>query len=126
MSRGEQFEAVIPILWMLAGSVGACASSKGSGKWFVPSGNRFAVLLKEDYFGGFREELAKRDDITHVFLVTDSAEAFNDMAAALGGNYTCLQLYRSYIDTFRINLGEPGTRGASDFEPVPAFAEGRA
>lgn len=126
VSRGEQFEAVIPILWMLAGSVGACASSKGTGKWFVPSGNRFAVLLKEDCFGGFREELAKRDDITHVFLVTDSAEAFNDMVAALGSNYTCLQLYRSYIDTFRINLGEPGTRNASDFEPVPAFAEGGA
>lgn len=126
VSRGEQFEAVIPILWMLAGSVGACASSKGTGKWFVPSGNRFAVLLKEDCFGGFREELAKRDDITHVFLVTDSAEAFNDMAAVLGSNYTCLQLYRSYIDTFRINLEEPGTRGSSDFEPVPAFAEGGA
>jgi adenine-specific DNA-methyltransferase len=126
VSRGEQFEAVIPILWMLAGSVGACSLSKGTGKWFVPSGNRFAVLLKEDCFGGFREELAKRDDITHVFLVTDSAEAFNDMTAELGADYTCLQLYRSYIDTFRINLGEPGTRGASDIELVPAFFEGGA
>jgi len=123
VSRGEQFGAVIPILWMLAGSVGACSSSKGTGKWYIPSGNRFAVLLKEDCFGGFRDELAKRDDVTHVFLVTDSAEAFNDMAAVLGSPYTCLQLYRSYIDTFRINLGEPGTRGASDYEPVPAFDE---
>lgn len=123
VSRGEQFEAVIPILWMLAGSVGACAISKGGGKWFIPSGNRFAVLMKEDCFAGFREELVKRDDITHVFLVTDSAEAFNDMSAVLGSPYICLQLYRSYIDTFRINLSEPGTRGAADYEPVPTFAE---
>jgi adenine-specific DNA-methyltransferase len=123
VSRGEQFEAVVPILWMLAGSIGACSSSKGTGKWILPTGNRFAVLLKEDCFGGFRQELAKRDDITHVFLVTDSTEAFNDMAAVLGGHYSSLQLYRSYIDTFRINLGEPGTRGALDYEPMPTFAE---
>ncbi len=121
VSRGEQFEAVAPILWMFAGCAGAPESVKGTGKWFMPASNRYAVLLREDCYSGFRDELARRQDIAHLFLVTDSTEAFNDMVAGLDPKYTCIQLYRSYIDTFRINLDEPGTRGTA--EPEVVFAE---
>ena len=109
VTRGEKFESIVPILWMLAGCVGPCELSQGAGKWFMPKGNPFAVLLKEDFFSEFVPMLAKRLDISHVFLVTDSTEAFHDMAAELGKPYRAIQLYRSYIDTFRINLTEPGT-----------------
>jgi adenine-specific DNA-methyltransferase len=114
VSRGDAFESIVPILWMLAGCHGACDTSKGSGKWLIPAANRFAVLLKEDCYGEFLPKLAERQDVTHVFLVTDSTEAFNEMVSGLGSQYTCLQLYRSYIDTFRINLGEPGVRGTAE------------
>lgn len=120
VSRGKQLEAVTPILWMLAGCTGAPHSARGAGKWLLPSGNRYAVLLREDCYSGFRSELAKRQDITHLFLVTDSAEAFNDMVNELNSQYTCIQLYSSYIDTFRINLGEAGTRSAAEHESDPA------
>jgi adenine-specific DNA-methyltransferase len=126
VTRGDQFESIVPILWMLAGCHGGCDTSKGSGKWFIPSANPFAVLLKEDCYGDFVPKLSERHDITHVFLVTDSAEAFNEMVSGLGTQYTCLQLYRSYIDTFRINLGEPGIRGGAESEPEFVSVEGTA
>jgi adenine-specific DNA-methyltransferase len=109
VTRGEKFESIVPILWMLAGCRGSCELSKGGGKWFIPKANPFAVLLKEDAFIEFQAKLAERPDIDHVFLVTDSTEAFHEIAADLGRGYKSIQLYRSYIDTFRINLTEPGT-----------------
>jgi adenine-specific DNA-methyltransferase len=109
VTRGEKFESIVPILWMLAGCRGACELSEGVGKWFIPNKNPYAVLLKEDAFDEFLKKLAERLDIKYVFLVTDSTEAFHEMATDLGRGYKSIQLYRSYIDTFRINLTEPGT-----------------
>ena len=86
----------------------------------MPKGSPFAVLLDEDRFGEFASRLAGRPDIDHVFLVTDSTEAFHEMVAMIGRRYRAMQLYRSYIDTFRINLAEPGsiTPGGVPFVPA--------
>jgi len=122
VTRGEKFESIVSILWMLAGCRGACELSQGAGKWFIPKANPFAVLLKEDAFGEFQAKLAERPDIDHVFLVTDSTEAFHEMAADLGRGYKSIQLYRSYIDTFRINLTEPGTITPGGVPAIPPSA----
>jgi adenine-specific DNA-methyltransferase len=122
VTRGEKFESIVPILWMLAGCRGACELSKGAGKWFIPKANPFAVLLKEDAFLEFQAKLAERPDIDHVFLVTDSTEAFHEMAVDLRRGYKSIQLYRSYIDTFRINLTEPGTITAGGVPVIPLLA----
>lgn len=124
VTRGEKFEAIVPILWMLAGCRGACHTAKGSGKWFMPKGNPFAVLMRDDAFREFVPALKERADVDHIFLVTDSTEAFHDMANDLGDSYRCIQLYRSYLDTFRINLIEPGTISPSGVPTVstPAAA----
>lgn len=122
VTRGEKFEAIVPILWMLAGCRGACHTAKGSGKWFMPKGNPFAVLLRDDVFREFVPALKERADVDHVFLVTDSTEAFYDMANDLGDRFRCIQLYRSYLDTFRINLIEPGTISPSGVPMVRTHA----
>jgi adenine-specific DNA-methyltransferase len=106
VSRGEQFEAIVPILWLFAGARGEIVTAKARGKWFIPKGNPFAVLLAEDHFREFRTKLKERTDVTHVFLVTDSPEAFHEMASDLGRKRRCVQLYKSYLDTFTINLEE--------------------
>ena len=79
--RGERYEAILPILWMMAGAVGTPALSKGSGKYHFPKGCPFCVLLREDHFKEFAAKLAERPEITHVFLVTDSVEAFYEMGS---------------------------------------------
>jgi adenine-specific DNA-methyltransferase len=102
--RGDKYEAILPILWMMSGAAGELEQSKGTGKYHFPKGSPFCVLLKEDYFKEFAAKLWERADITHVFLVTDSVEAFYEMSGQLGRGRRCVQLYKSYLDNFKINL----------------------
>lgn len=104
VSRGESFEAIVPILWLMAGAIGGLELSRGSAHWFVPKASPYAVLLREDHFRQFKHELKGRSDLTHVFLVTDSVEAFREMADDLGRGRRYVQLYKSYLENFRINL----------------------
>ncbi len=104
VKRGEMYEAILPIIWMMAGASGDLELSKGSGKHHFPKGCPFCVLLREDHFKEFAAKLADRPDITHVFLVTDSVEAFHEMANHVGKGKQCVQLYKSYLDNFKINL----------------------
>ena len=112
VARGDAFQAILPILWMMAGCRGEHGESKGSQSWFFPKHAPFAVLIKEKEFRAFRETLAERKDIEWIYLVTDSEENFGLMRRALGRKFQCVQLYKSYLENFRINtpeaLGEGG------------------
>ncbi|MBM4040182.1 MAG: site-specific DNA-methyltransferase [Planctomycetes bacterium] len=103
VAYGEKFEAIVPILWLMAGAKGERETARGYGKWFIPKDSPFAVLIKEEHFADFRRELEKRPDIAWVFLVTDSEEAYREMVAALPGRPQPKMLYKSYLDNFRIN-----------------------
>jgi adenine-specific DNA-methyltransferase len=106
VARGDAFQAVLPILWMIAGCRGEREDSRGSQPWFVPKDSPFAVLIKEKEFRAFRDKLAYRKDIRQVFLITDSEENFASMRAALGRKFNCVQLYKSYLENFRLNTQE--------------------
>lgn len=103
VARGDAFKAIVPILWMVAGCRGEREDSKGSTPWFIPKHSPFAVLIQEKQFRGFREKLAERKDIEWVFLITDSEENFGQMRRTLGRKVECVQLYKSYLENFRIN-----------------------
>ena len=103
VARGDAFKAIVPILWMVAGCRGEREDSKGSMPWFMPKRSPFAVLIQEKQFRAFRAKLAERKDIEWVFLITDSEENFGQMRRTLGRKYECVQLYRSYLENFRIN-----------------------
>lgn len=103
VARGDAFKAIVPILWMVAGCRGEREDSKGSTPWFIPKHSPFAVLIQEKQFHTFREKLAERKDIEWVFLITDSEENFGQMRRKLGRKYECMQLYKSYLENFRIN-----------------------
>ncbi len=103
VARGDAFKTIVPILWMLAGCRGEREESKGSMPWFIPKHSPFAVLIQEKQFRAFREKLTERKDIEWVFLITDSEENFGQMRRKLGRKYQCVQLYKSYLENFRIN-----------------------
>ena len=113
VARGDAFQAILPILWIMAGCRGAREDSKGSQPWFIPRHSPFAVLIKEKEFKIFREKLAKRKDIRWVFLITDSEENFALMRRALGHKLECVQLYKSYLENFRLNTPEALGQGES-------------
>lgn len=103
VAYGEKFEAIVPILWLMAGAKGERETARGYGKWFLPRNSPYAVLIQEEHFAEFRRELQSRPDVTRVFLVTDSEEAFREMSADLPGRPKTKMLYKSYLDNFRIN-----------------------
>lgn len=107
VALGRQFEGILPILWMMAGSRGPCPLTPENGyahlHWLIPEANPFAVLMRETRFREFQTKLTARPDLTHIFLVTNSDKAFHDMKTDLPDHLTLTQLYKSYLDNFKIN-----------------------
>lgn len=102
---GRQFEAILPILWMMSGAKGKRPMSKGGKPYLIPEGCQFAVLIRDTHFKEFKEKIRLRDDLTHVFLVTDSEEAFFEMKGEIKARNVRM-LYKDYLDNFKINMGK--------------------
>lgn len=105
VSLGMQFKEMLPLLWMKAGAKGRCPELKeGIPDMLVLPENKFAVLINENAFASFEEALQVHPDIQTVFIVTDYEVNYRAMVKSLGVK-TSYQLYRDYLDNFRINHG---------------------
>jgi adenine-specific DNA-methyltransferase len=108
VALGRQFREILPILWLRAGAVGprpGLPKNKPIPAMLIPAHNPFAVLVEETRFADFAAELEGRSDLTYAYLVTDSEEAFQEMAGQLKVQ-NVIQLYRDYLENFVINKGE--------------------
>lgn len=104
IALGMCFKEMLPTLWMKAGAVGPCPildTSEVPDMLVLPE-NKFAILINENAFAAFEQELTKHPEIQTVFLTTDYEVNYRSMVKSLGVNYT-YQLYRDYLDHFRIN-----------------------
>lgn len=105
VSLGMQFKELLSILWMKAGAVGKCPTIDADvPDMLILPENKMAILNDENRFGAFAEKLAQYSEIEIVYLVTDYESSFVSMTQALEGK-TTYQLYRDYLDNFRINAG---------------------
>jgi len=106
VSLGKQFKELLPVLWMKAGAIGKCPSidSNSVQDMLIFPENKFAVLINENFFSVFEEELNKYPYIQIVYLVTDYEVNYRFMKNNLKIE-TTYQLYRDYLDNFRINHG---------------------
>lgn len=105
VSLGMQFKEMLPTLWMKAGAHGPCPGiEESTPDMLILPENKMAILNDENKFGEFAEQLAEYPDIETVYLVTDHEAGFVSMTQALPGKQT-YQLYRDYLDNFRINAG---------------------
>ena len=105
VALGRQFREILPILWLRAGAIGPrpeLYKNKPIPAMLIPEHNPFAVLVAETQFADFAAELEGLGDVTHAFLVTDSEEAFQEMAAQLKIP-NVVRLYRDYMENFVIN-----------------------
>jgi len=105
VSLGMQFKELLSTLWMKAGAIGKCPAIDASvPDMLILPENRMAILTDENLFGSFAEQLAQYPEIDVIYLVTDYEDSFVAMTKALEGKKT-YQLYRDYLDNFRINAG---------------------
>lgn len=106
VALGRQFRELLPVLWMKGGAIGRCPVLKNEklpGMIILPQ-NKMAVLIDETYYSEFDAELSQHSEIRTVFIVTDSETAYRSMIRTYDGK-DCYQLYRDYLDNFRINTG---------------------
>jgi len=122
VEMGRAFGALLPTLWLVAGGYGPVPTDPGPDvPWLIAPESRLAVLRQSLDFAAFDAELAQEPQpVLHkVFLVTDSADEFQTMQADLRRTLPNLsatafvQLYRNYLDNFRINTGDAGTATAA-------------
>jgi adenine-specific DNA-methyltransferase len=100
---GRQFDAILPALWLAAGGIGGREPGASASTYSMPAGSTYGVLFRESSFRRFRVELRSRPEITHVWLVTDSEEAYAEMCSAMPGHIKTSMLYRDYLRNFQIN-----------------------
>lgn len=101
---GRQFREMLPILWMKAGCFGPCPSliDQKIPEYMIFPENRIAILNDNSCFAEFAEEVRNTLKIETVYLVTDSDADYRSMSKELNVKQT-YQLYRDYLDNFRIN-----------------------
>ncbi len=103
VALGRQLKEMLPTLWMKVGAIGNCPSIEDdTPEMLILPENHFAVLVDERWYMEFSEKLAAHPEIETVFIVTDSDSGYRDMIAGLNVRNSC-QLYRDYLDNFRIN-----------------------
>ena len=107
VALGRQFKELLPVLWLKAGAHGPCPALEETAE--VPAilvlpVNHFAVLTDESQYEAFAAQVNGEDSITTVYIVTDSEPGYREMISGLHAEDT-YQLYRDYLDNFRINHG---------------------
>lgn len=107
VALGRQFKELLPVLWLKAGAHGPCPALEETAEvpaMLVLSVNHFAVLTDESQYEAFAAQVNGEDSITTVYIVTDSEPGYREMISGLHTEDT-YQLYRDYLDNFRINHG---------------------
>lgn len=106
IQMGRQFAAVLPILWMMAGARGPRpAAPDAHAPWLLPDGCPFVVLMQETRFKEFVRHVESRADLTHVFIVANSQDTVYKLRHEWP-ELRVVQLYKDYLENFRINLSE--------------------
>ena len=105
VALGRQLENMLPVLWLKAGAYGRCPQIQDiKESMVVLPENRLAILVDEKHFQVFDDEMKRHPEISTIYIVTDSEAGYREMIAGYGDKNT-FQLYRDYLDNFRINTG---------------------
>ena len=105
VALGRQFKEMLPTLWMKAGAIGRCPELHDDDiqNVMIYPENKFAVLTEETAFSELVSALSQHSEIEIVYIITDYEPGYRSMAKNLNVKQT-YQLYRDYLDNFRINI----------------------
>jgi adenine-specific DNA-methyltransferase len=103
VSLGRKFEAIAALLWLKAGGTGARIETPTE-TWVLPDDAIYGILFDTDRWRGFVDAIISRGEtINHLFIVTDSDAAFQQILTETPTGIVCTQLYSDYLQNFEIN-----------------------
>ena len=106
---GRHLDELLPTLWLMAGAVGQVPTLAEDQPMLIPADAGFALLIETSAATRFREAIDAHGHVRWAFIITDSAEAFQEIAALLPASIPPtqrVQLYRDYLGNFSINMVE--------------------
>jgi len=106
VSLGRQLIELLPVLWMKAGAHGVCPNLKDTdlSDYWICVDNKMAILINTACYPEFENIVKKERAIETVYIITDYEAEYRTMRNNLNVANT-YQLYRDYLDNFRINQG---------------------
>lgn len=106
VSLGRQLIELLPVLWMKAGAHGVCPNPKDTdlSDYWISVDNKMAILINTARYLEFERSVKKERAIETVYIITDYEAEYRTMRNNLNVANT-YQLYRDYLDNFRINQG---------------------
>ena len=104
VARGAAFEAIAPLLWLRAGASGLMIEQIQR-PFAVPADARYGVLFDIHAWQPFVEAVEARNDLEHVFIVTDSLAQYQQVVAELPPSLEASMLYEDYLRNFEFVLG---------------------
>ena len=104
VALGRQLGELLPVLWMKAGAIGRCPKLETAvlPDWLIFPENKMAILVDDNQYLAFKEEMGQYVGIETLYIITDFEREYAIMANEIGISNT-FQLYRDYLDNFRIN-----------------------
>jgi len=104
VDRGKAFTAIAPLLWMRAGSIGQMIDDE-TDTFAAPADARYAILFDVAHAQAFSDEVAQREDVHHLYVVTDSLAHFQQVVSDLPPTIEVSMLYEDYLRNFELNTG---------------------
>lgn len=105
VALGRQLKELIPVLWLKAGAYGKCPDNLDvSASMIVLPQNKMAILINEKEYMKFVDSIDGHPEIETIYFITDSEAGYREMISRYSDKNT-YQLYRDYLDNFRINTG---------------------
>lgn len=104
VALGRNLKELLPLLWMKNDAIGECPSLNNDDvpEMLILPKNKMAILIDEDCYPKFREEVNSNKDIKTVFILSNSEDGYREMISRLNVKQT-YQLYRDYLDNFTLN-----------------------
>ena len=105
VALGRQLSELFPVLWLKAGAHGQCPILENDKEpMIVLPENHMAILIDEKRYIEFANQMEVYPQIETIYFVTDSEAGYREMISRYSDKKT-YQLYRDYLDNFRINTG---------------------
>lgn len=103
VSLGQQFNEILPLLWLMSGAISKrpIIDSTDEPDMLILPDNKLAILVDETKYANFIKQISYHKEIKTIYFVTNSDDAFREMSASIKSKNT-FQLYRDYIDNFTI------------------------
>jgi adenine-specific DNA-methyltransferase len=110
LEAGRGLDDLLPTLWLMAGAFGRPPQPQTEQLPFiVPDDARFALLIDPAAFQAFSRRIMEHGSIDWVFVVADSAQAYDAVLKRLPISLRdghAKRLYSSYLDNFTIDTND--------------------